>query len=408
MLCGTCAALAQDSGPLIDALIRKGILTNQEAEDIRAELVRESNTVPAQAIAGGKSTERLSVGMRLQLQFADLDTDVRGAAFGPPATQYFFLRRMYLTLRAGIGRNWGALFTYDFTAGGYDDAIIEWSPSNELKFDFGLRKVNVGYEERASSGNLKSIERSGVTRYFVEPNNGRRLGAGSHHIGVFMDGNHAVTKTLGLVYGAAITGPERTQTFTLASSAGEGGRNRFALWSNVGLVRKLAHNGSWAAGIGAGFVPDQGGFGTGNLGRGFDIRIYSAYTDITAGRFGLMAEFLTAGVEGGRANLRDAWPRGFFVQPAVMLTESIEAVIRYQWLDSDGRGVNLADVIRSAPTGSAMNRFSECYAGLNWYLRGNDLKFQLGGINGRTNQTLNGVPARARTMGMRSQMQLQF
>src|SRR4030095_17051448 len=66
----------QESGALIDALIRKGILTNQEAEDIRADLVRESNTIPAHAIAGGRSTDRLTVGMRMQAQYASLDTDV--------------------------------------------------------------------------------------------------------------------------------------------------------------------------------------------------------------------------------------------------------------------------------------------------------------------------------------------
>src|SRR5215216_1575341 len=110
--------VAQESGALLDALIRKGILTNQEAEDIRADLVRESNTIPAHAFAGGKSTDRLSVGMRMQLQYANLDTDVRNAAFGPPATDHFFTRRMYLTLKTGVGGNWGATMTYDLASGG--------------------------------------------------------------------------------------------------------------------------------------------------------------------------------------------------------------------------------------------------------------------------------------------------
>jgi hypothetical protein len=39
----------------------------------------------------------------------------------------------------------------------------------------GIVKVNVVNEERGSSGNLKSIERSGVTRFFVETNNGRAM-----------------------------------------------------------------------------------------------------------------------------------------------------------------------------------------------------------------------------------------
>src|SRR5215217_2479579 len=188
--------LAQESGALLDALIRKGILTNQEAEDIRADLVRENNTTPAHVIGGGKSSDRLTVGMRMQAQYAGLGTNVHGAAADPVSTEHFFVRRMYLTLKAGVGGNWAATFTYDFAGGSYDDAIVEWRPHNDLSFNFGLRKVNVGYEERASSGNLKSIERSGVTRYFVESNNGRRLGAASYRIGIFLDGKREINDRL--------------------------------------------------------------------------------------------------------------------------------------------------------------------------------------------------------------------
>lgn len=400
--------LAQESGALIDALIRKGILTNQEAEDIRADLVRESNTIPAHAMAGGKSTDRLSVGMRMQLQYANLDTDVRNAAFGPVATDHFFTRRMYFTLKAGVGGNWGAVMTYDFASGGYDDAILEWKPTPDLTFNFGLRKVNVGFEERSTSGDLRSIERSGVTRYFVESNNGRRLGAASYRIGVFLDGKRELNSTLGLAYSAAVTNPERNETFSLASGTGDNTNNRAAFWGNVGLTGKLANNGSWVAGVGAGFLPDQGGSGTTNLGRGFDLTLYSVYGNVTAGRFGLMAEYLTANVEGGVSATRDARPEGFFVQPSLLITETIELVARYQWLYTDHRGVTLADVVRSAPAGPTMNRFTEWYGGANWYLRGNDLKLQLGAVYGKTRDTVTGAPAEAKTVGMRSQMQIQF
>ena len=100
---------AQDSGALIDALIRKGILSNQEAEDIRAELVRENSPIPAPTYANGKSTHRLSVGMRMQAQYAYLDTDVVGAAADPVATNHAFLRRMYLTLRAAVSADWSKI-----------------------------------------------------------------------------------------------------------------------------------------------------------------------------------------------------------------------------------------------------------------------------------------------------------
>jgi hypothetical protein len=402
-------AQAQEVGALLNALIRKGIISNQEAEDIRAELTVENNVVPARVYAGGKSTERLTVGMRMQLQYANLDTDVRGAV-GPAATDHFFTRRMYLTLNTSVGL-WNARMTYDFAGGSYDDAFIEWKPNPNFAFDMGLRKVNVAYEERASSGNLKSIERSGVTRYFVEANNGRRLGAASYRIGAFIDGKRDVSSdVVSVVYSAALTSPERNETFSGASLSGDNTSNHVALWGNVGLARRLLDDRSWIFGVGVGYLPDQGGFGTANLGRGFDLTLYSAYADMTFGRFGLLAEYLTADVEGGRATPGNgtAWPRGFFVQPSLYLTDSIEAVVRYAWLDSDRRGLNLSDVIRSAPAGPTMNKFNDWYAGFNWYIRGLDLRFQLGGIYGETKETVTGAPAKAKTVGVRSQMQLQF
>ena len=400
--------VAQDSGALIDALIRKGILTQQEAEEIRADLVRENNTIPAHAIAGGKSSDRLNIGMRMQLQYAHLDTDIKGAAVQPSIVNHAAIRRMYLTLKAGVGGNWGATMTYDLAAGSYDDAIVEWKPTYDLAFNFGLRKVNVAYEERASSGHIRAIERSSVTRYFVESNNGRRLGAASYRIGAFLDGRKDLTERYSFVYSAAITTPERNETFTGSSGFGDATNNTPAFWANVGTAGRFGGTGTWIAGIGSGFLPDQGGFGTTNFGRGFDLTLYSAYLDINAPNWGLMAEFLTADVERGVSATRDARPEGFYVQPSLMITETLEAVVRYAWLNSDHRGVTLSDVVRSAQSGGTMNMFTEWYAGVNWYLRGNDLKFQLGGVYGKTKETVTGAPAEADAVGVRSQFQIQF
>ena len=398
-------APAQDNNALINALIRKGILTQQEADDIRVDLAREEGEL-ARVRPNGKSTDRLSVGMRMQMQHAYLDTDIRDEP-DPPATSHGFLRRMYLTLNADIGKNWSTVFTYDFAGGTYDDAILQWKPTPDLGFDFGLRKVNVGYEERASSGNIKAIERSSITRYFVESNNGRRLGAASYRIGAFLDGKRKLSANYTLVYSAAATNPERTDTFSDAESSGDSGLNRVAWWGNVGLSGKLA-NGTWLAGVGAGFLPDQGGFGPASAGRGFDLGILSVHADVSHGRFGLMAEYLTAHVERGVSLTTDARPQGFHFQPSVLLTRNIEAVFRFAWLDSDHRGVSLSDAIRSAPAGGTMNTFVEWYAGANWYLRGNDLKLQLGAVYGKTRDTTSGVPASAEALGVRSQMQVQF
>jgi phosphate-selective porin len=407
-LMGAATAGAQESGALIDALIRKGILTNQEAEDIRAELVRENNTVPSRAMAYGKSTDRLSVGMRMQAQYNYLDTEVPAAAFGPVATHHALLRRMYLSFKAGVGGAWGATVTYDFSSSGFDDAYFEWRANNDLTFNFGLRKVAVGYEERASSGDLRSIERSGVTRYFVEANNGRRLGAASYRIGAFLDGKKDLKPGTALFYTAAITNPERNETFNLAAGAGDNTNNQPAYWGTVGLNGRFGEAGTWVAGIGAGFLPDQGGAGVANLGRGFDLTIHSAFVDIRTERYNLMAEYLMADVERGASATRGARPDGYFIQAGVFLTPTMEAMLRFESLDSDGRGVNLSDVVRSAPAGGTMDTFSSWFAGANWYLRGNDLKYQLGVVYGKTKDTVTGAPAEATTVGVRSQMQVQF
>lgn len=65
------AAMAQDSGPLIDILVRKGILNDQEAEDIRAELSKDfaANSSAGKMNLGSHLTEfKLGGDVRLRHQ----------------------------------------------------------------------------------------------------------------------------------------------------------------------------------------------------------------------------------------------------------------------------------------------------------------------------------------------------
>jgi hypothetical protein len=47
LLLGSAAARAQDSGPLLDLLVRKGLINDQEAEEVRADLAKENAATPA-------------------------------------------------------------------------------------------------------------------------------------------------------------------------------------------------------------------------------------------------------------------------------------------------------------------------------------------------------------------------
>ena len=75
-------AQAQDSGPLVDALVRKGILTDQEAEEIRADLLQDFGTTSPGKVELSSAITRfkLSGDIRLRQQFESqtpgADTDI--------------------------------------------------------------------------------------------------------------------------------------------------------------------------------------------------------------------------------------------------------------------------------------------------------------------------------------------
>ena len=47
LLLGAAAARAQDNGALLDLLVKKGLITDQEAEEVRADLVKENAATSA-------------------------------------------------------------------------------------------------------------------------------------------------------------------------------------------------------------------------------------------------------------------------------------------------------------------------------------------------------------------------
>ncbi len=99
-------AFAQDSGALLDALVRKNVLSAQEAEDIRADLVRENAATTAGKIQLGSSvTEmKLSGDLRLRYQYdnrkaVDVNPDGPGVGF-PQHGQQRSRERFRLRLNA--------------------------------------------------------------------------------------------------------------------------------------------------------------------------------------------------------------------------------------------------------------------------------------------------------------------
>lgn len=391
-------AAAVDGDALLDALVRKGVLSRDEA----SALVRETQkpAAPALVVPAGKSVSKLVIGGRVQAQFVALSADESGAA-EPADTLHFLLRRVYLTARAEFGPAWDAGFVYDLVNTSFDLAAVRWK-GEDLSLQAGYRLVNANREQSTSSGALKAIERSAATRYFAEDASGANLGAGGYRVGVFAEGSPAPW-----FWGAALTNPEPASNLAVAKAPGTAATNSVALWLNGGFERK-SDSGRLLVGAGLGYLPDQGGAPVGGAGKGDDILTGNVFFDLTSGRFALLAEFLAARDEGSSVSGDDALCIGGFVQPSWAFTPSLEGVLRIGYLDTDGRGVALKNTIPGAGSTTAADRMFDAYLGGTWYFRGNDLKLQAGLIYARGDDNPAGGDRRVETYGARSQLQMNF
>jgi phosphate-selective porin len=410
-------ASSPDDQALINALIKKGILTNAEAKQISAEVAKSQSGEDVET-SGDSFIRKVTVGGRWQAQYVGLGASIRGNPVNPVSTEHFLLRRIYLNFSAQFDDGLSGVVSYDVANTSFNQAFIQWKQSPLFSVRAGLDKAPFGYEELISSGDLKAIERSVITNYIDNPNNGRRLGASSYHTGIFFTGAYD-----GFFYNAALTNPERNEysgdsnnTAILVNglggvgSTGTGTTNKFAAYANAGYGGQFEVGGakaSYKLGYETGFLPDQGGPAA-TIGTGRDITLDGVFLDTTVGAFSLLGEWESAKDDAGVKNGVSATPKGYWIQPSLKFTPQWEGVVNYSVIDSNGRGVALSDVIRSAPSGGTMNKADEWYVGLNYYIKGNDVKLQTGYIYGESKETVTGAGAKATTEGVRSQVQVQF
>lgn len=141
------AALAQDSGPLIDLLVKKGIVSDQEAEELRAELVKDfaANTSAGKLNLNSALTEfKLSGDVRVRHQY---ETQSPAAASGSPTVTNERTRerfRFRLNGDAALQKGWTAGFALE-TGQAADSGNQTFQGAND---DYGLylARVYVGWQ----------------------------------------------------------------------------------------------------------------------------------------------------------------------------------------------------------------------------------------------------------------------
>jgi len=441
---GSLTAQAQDKATL-DLLVKKGVITQADADSV----AKSSATPLAAVTAKDSAVKGLKLEGMIQAQYDFLTTeDKTSGASNPPGTNQFELRRVYLGAVADLGNGWGGEVLMDFagteatqapTAGpGSVNATTNGQNSFEKiiitkKFDdynglatFGYRKVDFTQEEVTSSAKLKAIERSPATRYFDENQDGvqtKRLAFANRHTGIFWNGNVAGSDTFldGIYYDLAIADGVNNQNLQV-SNANNTGINRFSYWAGAGYKGAIGDL-KYDAGVYTGMSQNQNN----NVTAPFQTNAvwgWNPYVTLDYGDFELSAEFLQAWVQRGRSSTvavtasstSEAKPYGFNITPSYKINKEWEIAARYSYLDTNGRGTNISDVVRdgiNTTTGIALyNSVNSYYVGVNYYIMGTSLKlsagYEIDDFDGRQVASGAFTGPKAEVSGFRTQLQLQF
>jgi polyhydroxyalkanoate synthesis regulator phasin len=152
-------AFAQDSGALIDLLVKKGVLNDQEAEELRAELTKDfaANTSAGKLNLSSSITDfKLSGDIRMRHQY---ETQAPSNASGPTVTNERTRERFRFRFNGDVAlqKGWSAGFALETGQasdsgnqtfqGGNDDyslflarAYVGWQPNQNWNFVFGKQK----------------------------------------------------------------------------------------------------------------------------------------------------------------------------------------------------------------------------------------------------------------------------
>lgn len=359
------AANAQDKA-LLETLVKKGMLTQQEAAQIAKDSVAVS---PAT-----KSTKSIKIFGGANGYYTWSRESVKAGSEPSSQLSGFTLKHVKIGLDADVGAGWSAKVVTDFGENAksrdYLDTVVL---SKAIDYDYingtlqlGLRKVNMGYEQNTDDFEQLAIETSVATNFFT--NGGSQLGKnfGSRTVGVFWDGN--ITQVDGLYYGAAVT-----------SGVSEGGVENFitdaqnssalSFWVNAGYKNVADIKGetlSYDLGINFGYAP-QGSYIGVKKGSVWGI---NPYATINWRGLTLIGEFFLQQVEDytpGRDGVgRTPMGANFTAAYKMDIGEwgAIEPVFRASYVTTNGMG------LKSAYTGDDLGNINQAmtfYGGVNWY-----------------------------------------
>lgn len=152
MLAAATAAFAQDSGPLIDLLVKKGLVSDQEAEELRAELVKDfaANSSAGKLNLSASLTEfRISGDVRVRYEYRQ-GTNTATAQDSSDRSRWRYRLRPLFT--GSLGSQWFYGFRLENSTGSrssnvtFGDDTGPWSKTNDGVY---IGQVYLGYKPTA-------------------------------------------------------------------------------------------------------------------------------------------------------------------------------------------------------------------------------------------------------------------
>ncbi len=379
-LCGASAAHAQDKATL-DLLVKKGLITQVEADEIVAASAKPKEPVPVRAVDSYVSA--ITLNGFVQGRYTSIhQNEKKSGASDPSATNGFGIRRATLLFNAHLKEGWSLSLAPEFdgptAANGTQTfylhrAGVQHTSSAGSAFA-GLKHVTFGYEEYNLPTAYDVVERSAASMLMASNNFAGR------HIGLFWDGK---IKDTGFTYGAAFTNA------SVNSYAPTRANNEPALWANAAYKFDCPVTGAKATvGINTGYMAELTNYNTTannenlytKLGGGSILGLNPYFT--LAGEKATFRSEIIGWVANGDHGAQDYAPLGYNLALAYKVTESIEPVVRFSQLNTNGIGVTNAGAVFNAdttnPAGTFYNDVWSIYGGVNYYILENHLKLQFG------------------------------
>lgn len=250
----------------------------------------------------------------------------------------------------------GTRFTDGYWITDHQDLYLEWAPSDDFALRVGKQKQHITLEDIESSKRIKTVERSPIVN---EMAGARPYGA----VVEFATGefDHQIGAWL---YGGHLAEPSWVDT---NSNAGFSYNIFFPINEAV-----TGHFDYVYADNDGGLTGSEGTAATG-FGPNYEHAL-AAGVEVEAGRFQLMSDIIYAANRTASGLIPagdDTW--GFYVIPSYDITDKLEAVFKYAYMDSGQEQRTARFDVRQR-----VENYHTIYAGLQYFICGENLKLMGG------------------------------